>query len=426
MRLGTLGSVKKLTALLLVLPMLLTGMPAGLAAALTGTAAAEQTGQGNISAAEALPGTASTVYHEVSFALPACDGEAEAERTSLPGTVMVPDGTQVDALSTPSRLNCVFAGWYYDAALENMVEDGALVESDLTLYPRFVQRTDEENWFDVGYVAVRDVPADYAVTLVSYGLTPVEIADIITVTNINAGGEEAAFRIEPAPVEPEEPEAIDLEWLGLDAQAEAEVTDAIQQYREGAIQRTELIDILRLYIADDEAVSSAADMYAPEEQGSKTDTYDADALGAAILELAGDDELVGLTEEQMLKVFGLEPGDSIEKFLIEEVGLGLQTTLYIEERLGLTGEAPAEEGVRYLILPGEGAWSSGDLHSIEISDTERLRFVYDGEETDGRVTRCNFDVAIEDVFNISVRDNVKFVSSSEVEAHRLSYVWQAD
>ena len=64
--------------------------------------------------------TDTTVYHEVKFAMPAGLKAGEAEKITLPETLMLADGTTFAELPSAKEDGKMFLGWYYDDGLTYM------------------------------------------------------------------------------------------------------------------------------------------------------------------------------------------------------------------------------------------------------------------------------------------------------------------
>ena len=101
--------------------------------------AAEQTQPTDSSVLPAANDTAVTEYFEVKFALPPDASTQDVEYTTLPETVMVPAGTVIGALETPSRISSLFLGWNYDEAGTAPADTSDVIDRNLTLYPRFAR-----------------------------------------------------------------------------------------------------------------------------------------------------------------------------------------------------------------------------------------------------------------------------------------------
>ena len=84
-------------------------------------------------------GTTVTTYYEVTFEL---GEEQDGTGVTLPNAKTVASGTKISALPTPYVTDGLFAGWYYDAALENAAGGNEAITRNLTLYARLDRSTD--------------------------------------------------------------------------------------------------------------------------------------------------------------------------------------------------------------------------------------------------------------------------------------------
>ena len=314
------------------------------------------------------PGT--VVYREVRFELPADTTEEEAAATRLPDTMMVPDGTPVAAISTPSREGSVFLGWGYDDALAQMAGPEDVVDRDLLLYPRFADATQIDDNYRLNHVADRDVSPKQEITVISYGLPLTDLERTIAVRDMTEGGEAVPFTLEPVEAQaPEEnPGEVDWDALDLDAEVLDAVRQAADQLRAGELQENELVEVMDFYQVDAAARETVLRAYAP------------DAAAQEAPDEAESDEAESDEAES----------DEAAPVVFEETG-------------------------RYIVRPARGTWEPGDLHQVEITDTARLRFDYHGEPTDATVCFYNFDVAREEIYNLRLTDGVLHVPARDVE-----------
>ena len=480
------GMYKKITAAILSLALLLGSMPLSSLAegeepvgvptpavqeteASSGQEGAEKPEEGNDTDRPSV-----TTYYEVSFALPPDALQEEVENCVLPETQMLPEKSPILAIPEAKLPGYLFLGWTYDEAGKEKVPEDAVVEKNMTLYPRFGLT---EEWDEAGtdYVVERDVPADYVVEVVAYGLTEEQILERLAVHN-NTTMEEVPFYLELVP----EPEPLDLESLELEEKTLAAVKEAIQKKKEK--ESFELGTALTKLNLDSKMILQIVKAYAPKEleeeenkeeqvrvsealqnldsdkadekendkPGDKTDTeaedepestpsvlHDPkDALAAekaeterdiaAWKELLGDefnDEIMNLltraevdyehaTAKELMELYGLSEDDSLQRYWREELGLDVEEVQRLED---LIMRKQLEESGRYRIVPEAGAWEEGCLIQVEILNTARLRFVYQGTPTRSKEIYYNFTVFKENVNNVRLKEDLGMIPASEVE-----------
>ena len=126
---------------------------------------------------------------EVKFALSETASAEDRANTKLPETVKVKEGTTIGTLATPRRDGALFMNWTYDQEGNKRANSEDPITSNLTLYPRFVKQQGLSNITGFTYVSKLDVPADYEVELISYGLTRSQVEKLISLTNESRAGE---------------------------------------------------------------------------------------------------------------------------------------------------------------------------------------------------------------------------------------------
>ncbi len=120
---------------------------------------------------------------EVKFALPEAASTEELATTRLPEAVKVKEGTTIGTLATPRRDGAIFLNWTYDQEGFKRANSEDPIVSDLTLYPRFVKEQGLSDITGFTYVSKLDVPADFEVELISYGLNREQVEKLISMTN---------------------------------------------------------------------------------------------------------------------------------------------------------------------------------------------------------------------------------------------------
>ena len=383
-------------------------------------------------------------YYEVKFALPPDATTQDMEYTTLPETVMVPVGTVIGALETPDRISSVFLGWSYDESGMEPAEESDLIDRNMTLYPRFALQDGMDGADSLTYVSKRDVLADFAFELVSYGLTEEEVRVLLSLEDASLTLEDLPFTLESIDL------SSDQSWLrgiGLDEDTAEAVWQLIQKEQEDpafdlTLALTELSYDMGYEPNDGVADASSLDTdklgqivlrYAPEELeeayapaediGVDGEPIVADKPTHEDMDLTGLDEetqavlaqldvdLTTATEEEIKAAYGLDEDDSLQRFWREDVGLSVEQILELEELL--LNREPA--GDHWLLRPEGGYWDGGDLYSVAISDTSKLRFVYEGEEADPAVVEYNITVHQDEVVNISIAPQVNYVDAAQVQ-----------
>ena len=434
----------RLMAMLLVLIQMF-----GLLAGCDGSGAAEASDPEQTQAADSgiLPAEGDTAvngYYEVKFALPPDASTQEVEYTTLPETAMVPAGTTIGALETPDRISSVFLGWSYDESGMAPAEADDIIDRNMTLYPRFAMQDGMDDTGSLTYVSKRDVPADFAYELVSYGLTEEEVRALLSLEDASLTLEDLPFTLESTDL------SADQSWLlgiGLDEDTAEAVWQRIQKEQEDpafdlTMALTELsydrgyepnagtadasaLDTDKLeQIVERYAPEELEETYAPAENvGVDGEPIVADKPTHEDMDLTGLDEetqavlaqldvdLTTATEEEIKAAYGLDEDDSLQRFWREDVGLSVEQVLELEELL--LNREPA--GDHWLLRPEGGYWDGGDLYSVAISDTSKLRFVYEGEVADPAVVEYNITVHQDEVINISIAPQVDYVDAAQVQ-----------
>ena len=399
--------------------------------------AAEQTQPTDSSVLPAANDTAVTEYFEVKFALPPDASTQDVEYTTLPETVMVPAGTVIGALETPSRISSLFLGWNYDEAGTAPADTSDVIDRNLTLYPRFALKEGLEEGGSLSYVSKTEVPLDYPIELMAYGLTQEEIEQLVTLQDGSLCVDDMPFTLISCL------EADETAWLmglGLDEAAAAQAWACVGAEKEqpesslfaalSAIQQDgeplsiDVIAAILARYAPYELIAGASEAegltdvdgepFDPEISLPDTmdiDTSELDESTAAMLAAANID-LASASEEELKAQYGLAEDDSLQRFWREEVGLPVEQVLILEQLLLNRNESA---GVRWLLLPEGGLWEGGSLYSASIADTSKLRFVFDDEVMDARIVEYNITVYQEEVVNISLSSDVINLSVDDVQ-----------
>ena len=117
------------------------------------------------------------------------------------------------------------------------------------------------------------------------------------------------------------------------------------------------------------------------------------------------------TEEEIKAAYGLEEDDSLQRFWREDAGLSVEDVQALEELL-LNRK---ETGDHWMVRWTDGPWKGGDLYSLTIHDTSRLRFVYKGEEVAPAVVEYNITVHQEEALGIHVASQVEYIPADQVQ-----------
>ncbi|MBQ2042920.1 MAG: hypothetical protein II485_07045, partial [Firmicutes bacterium] len=388
---------RKLTALVLALVML-AGFLAGCAPA-GGNAA--NSGNTEIKVPEG--------YCLVEFALPKDATDQDKEYTTLPEPVVVEKGTFVGTLPDADRISCIFLGWNYDETDGSIAQEDDHIDENLVLYPRFALKEGMQDGGYLNYVSKRDVPSSFAMEIIAYKLTEDEIREILMLSNASTGEEGLPFVLEDVHAE----EIADfLGSLGLKGDTLTAAVECVRNKEaDPSISLSDSLALLGTEPALELAtIDQIVDKYAPAEHGNGIDMTNLDAESKAIISAMGTDLLYS-TEAELKEAFRLDEDDSLERFWREDLGLRVEDVLRLEEII-LNNEP---RGNVYRLRPQSGSWEGGDVYSASISDTSKLRFVYDGEETDANVVEYNITVHQQQVINTRVSSQVNYVPADQVQ-----------
>ncbi|MBO4325504.1 MAG: hypothetical protein J5845_08945 [Lachnospiraceae bacterium] len=378
-------------------------------------------------------------YVKVTFALPADATDREKEYTTLPAEAVVKAGTSVAELEKATRMSSLFLGYTYDEAGTSLAEETDTLSASTTLYPRFALKEGMQDGGSFNYVARKDVPEDFAFELVSYGLSEKQIRELLTLDNASLQTTDLPYVLTSTRV------TKDKKWIadkGFDEtmtakiwaliEKEQELGDAFNLLKELSL----LVDPKRTESSVyDERVLEIVGKFAPSEFSNETfldekdengntidptkyttmawesvDTSEMDPETKALVESL----MINLdtaTEEDIKKCFGVAEDDSLQRFWREDMDLSVNQVNLLENLL--LNRKP--EGTVWELRSEKGHWDGGYLYSLMISDTSKLRFMYDDAETDPEVNEYNITIHQDEVVNMSIADHVKYISADQVE-----------
>ena len=351
----------------------------------------------------------------VSFALPDDASLFDKEETYLPEAVKVKKGTLVATMPESNRTSSIFMGYSYDPEGLDTADDSDSIEEDLTLYPLFKTSEGMTNVFDMNFVSGQDVTSDYTVELAAYGLTEAEVRELVTLKDLSLGEEEVPFLVE-------EKTANLPEDLGISEKYIPYVKNLIESNR--ADSSVNLSSGLTALGLDTESVYKLVLIYAPEERVSFLNET-AKMTGDEPLTGFAESEIIGIgnkTENELKALYGLEEGESLEKYWREELGYSIDDVLRLSDVV--KANSVFTETSRFVVRPGEEGWAEGDLFQIEILNTERLRFVFGEEVCTKYITYYNFTTHSEEKKNLSVDSKVIFIPSAQVSGVTLGSMFE--
>lgn len=375
-------------------------------------------------------------YVQITFALPSDATESEKQYTTLPEAVVVPAGTQYGSLPAATRVSSMFLGWSEAEKGSTTVDETTAVEQNITLYPRFALKDGMVNGGALNYVASKDVARDFTFELVSYGLTEEEIRNLLKLENASISEDNLPYVL--VSVKKAE-EIAKMKELGLDDETAGKVYEAALKEKEqrDGFEFAETIRALKKSGSKDPALTNnqvltLTEMYAPDEVTTDRGFTDVDGnplnanvehLGKADLsDVKLDAETMGIlnalnidldsaTDEEIKRTLGISEDDSLQRYFREELELSVEQVQALEDYL----RNREISGDRYKVMAKDGLWEGGYLYSLTISDTAKLRFVYDGKVTDDAVNEYNITVYQEEVKNISIDSRVKYIPADKVQ-----------
>ncbi|MBR6302643.1 MAG: hypothetical protein IKR35_02210, partial [Lachnospiraceae bacterium] len=300
----------------------------------------------------------------VSFALPDDASLFDKEETYLPEPVKVKKGTLVASMPESNRTSSIFMGYSYDPEGLKSAGESDSIEEDLTLYPQFKISEGMTNVFDMNFVSGQDVSSDYTIELSAYGLTEAEVRELITLKDLSLGEEEVPYLIEEN---------------GATLPADLNISERVMPYvknliesnlEDNTVNLSEGLDALGL---DSDTIYRLVLIYAPEERVTFLNEI-AKKTGDEPLTGFAESEIIGIgnkTENELKALYGLEEGESLEKYWREELGYELEDVLRLSDVV--KANSVFAETSRFIVKPSEEGWAEGDLFQIEILNTERLR-----------------------------------------------------
>ena len=129
-------------------------------------------------------GDTETTYYKVSFAIAL---EEYKNRITLPEAKLYKEGTQIQYLPTPAVKDLLFMGWYYDAAMTRAVELTDTVNSDLVLYAKVVDTSEDISVIEgVYYHTVYDVEPSYTFSIKANNIE--DVKNGLSLANISSAG----------------------------------------------------------------------------------------------------------------------------------------------------------------------------------------------------------------------------------------------
>ena len=355
--------------------------------------------------------------YEVSFALPQTVSDEERNTTKLPAAVTVQEGTTIGTLAQPTRDGAIFMNWTYDAQGTNRANKDDQIKSNLVLYPRFVKEQGLNDITGFTYVAKTDVPADFDIELITYGLSRAQVEELVSIKNASRGGVDVPLFLSS------ESEDEARKWLsdaGYNGYTIEAVLACIDKSKDVTGHDT-LLDLLKelsenptegVELTEDgvtEIVYHFAHDAVTLENDSVYDGLDEQTL--MVINALGID-FSTVTEADLLERYGLEPDDSVERYWREEIGLDVNQVLLLEQFLYSDKNL---RGDHWKLHTAYGEWEGGEVYSVNLADTARIRFVYDDEPTKKEVTEYNITIAQEEVMNMTVDESVIHVPASEVQ-----------
>lgn len=352
--------------------------------------------------------------YEVRFELAGTVSEEERSATKLPETVKVQEGTLIGTLAKPTRDGAIFMSWTYDEAGLKRANENDPIKSDLVLYPRFVKAQGLSDITGFSFVSKTDVPADYEVELITYGLTRAQLEELLSVTNESRAGEAVPYML----ISLREQE--EREWfssIGMNAATITAVWECVEKSEsDHTVTLTDLLNELLKnpgegVVLDEVAVEAIVNHFSPIQKVDTLAGVDGlDDQTINVMEALGID-FATVTEDDLKERYGLDSDDSVERFWREEVGLSIEQVLTLERFL--YGEKSIR-GDHWKLHYAYGEWEGGDLYTVKLANTAKARFLFDNEPTAKEVVDYNITIHQEEVQNLNVDSRVIHLSASEV------------
>ena len=130
-------------------------------------------------------GDTETTYYKVSFAVAV---EEYKNRVTLPKQKLYAQGTEIQYLPTPTVRDLLFMGWYYDAAMTQPVALTDKVNSDLMLYAKVADTSEDIVALEgIYYHTAHDVASDYEFSVKSADAENVKT--YLSIINISSAGD---------------------------------------------------------------------------------------------------------------------------------------------------------------------------------------------------------------------------------------------
>lgn len=311
----------------------------------------------------------------VTFANTSDTTEDQAKVTKLPSTASVAPGTLISTLEQPERYGSMFVGWYYDADKMFSVGDLDQVNENLTLYPRFATREGFADEFSPNFVSRRNQKGDFAVEIAAFGLDEEQILKRLRGWNMSEG--KAPVGIQLVPVQ-------------------SKVT-----YDENAMY---LVDENGNIIGQMEN-TDGGDGFIPEDPMQQLDEETKKELASIGIDIDT------ATEAELKEFYGLSKDESLIRYLREKMDLDIETAILLQATL--EQNAALKNGKHYYIVAVGGEWTAGELYQMELTDTARVRFVYDDALTGSKVTLYNFSIERQEINTLVIRDGVTYIPAKE-------------
>lgn len=321
----------------------------------------------------------------VKFALPK-EYEAFADAISMPEPVKVYAGTPVKSLDEADMDSCIFTNWYYDEERTLMAGPSDTVESDLTLYPSFTEKIGREDEFSLNYVSSLDVDENFTLDIAVYGLPQDKAESLILAKSVSLGGAEAEFILTPKEAPKEEADSA--------KKGEKVEIDGKEYYEEG-------------YVPE-----GAEDAVGEEGDYAFRTIEDIDPEAAAAMAADGIDPAT-VTEKELRDYYGLSEDESVIRHVREDLGMDIESAFALQQILA--DNAAKRDATYYTLSAKDGKWDKASTYQIEITDTSRIRFVYDGEAVNEKVIYYNFTTHAEEMNNLTLNRGMVFIPYAEVQ-----------
>jgi len=314
--------------------------------------------------------------YTVTFANTSDTTEAMAKVTKLPATASVAPGTLISSLEEPERYGCMFLGWYYDADKLLLAGDLDQVNNNMTLYPRFATKEGFADEFSPNFVSSRNMSGDFNLEIAAFGLEEDQIRELIRGWNMSRGKEPVAIKLVP-----------------VTSKVTYDENSAYLVDEDGnLIDASETVDYEGINFED------------PMDELDDATKQELSSVGI---------DLDTATEKELKAFYGLSEDESLIRYLRETMELDIESALLLQAVLDKNAEL--KNGKHYYVVAEGGEWTAGELFQIAISDTARLRFVYDEEITGSKVTLYNFSIERKEINTLVIRDGVTYIPVAQTE-----------